>query len=399
VGVVAGAPWVVNPLLSAATLILAGWAGGRLLGRHGDLAVVGLILPTPFFLLNAGSYYNHPAMVLMITLFLVATIHLFERPSPVWAIVAGLALGAAIWIRPGSALPLTLPFGVWLAAGWVRKGRWGLLASAAAPVAMALAGIALYNRVMFGSIWQTGYGAYDPGDIQAGLGMDHLAITGWWLLKLFLWLVPGTLAGLWLLLKGRRLRDWVRQDPILGLMLLSLAGLVLTYLLFQNKGGNEYGPRYYYDGVVYLAILLAAGWMRAPEAFEGVVAKATVRRAAALALGFGAVLSIFASIPFLMYHYRDKVSHNRDLFASVERSGRSSALVFLETGSGRMPPGDLVRNPLDFRSGVVYAKDLGLEADQALAALYADRPALVYAYDPVARRSSLRPLGGEEQRR
>jgi len=57
-----------------------------------------------------------------------------------------------------------------------------------------------------------------------------------------------------------------------------------------------------------------------------------------------------------------------------------------------MPPGDLVRNPLDFRSGVVYARDLGPEADRELAALYADRPALVYRYDPRARRSTLRPF-------
>ena len=99
-----------------------------------------------------------------------------------------------------------------------------------------------------------------------------------------------------------------------------------------------------------------------------------------------------------MFHYRDKVNHNRDLFTSVERSGLSRALVFLSTGSGRMPPGDLVRNPLDFRSGVVYARDLGPEADRALAALYPDRPALVYAYDPQARRSTLRPLDMDDRR-
>jgi len=99
-----------------------------------------------------------------------------------------------------------------------------------------------------------------------------------------------------------------------------------------------------------------------------------------------------------MFHYRDKVNHNRDLYTSVEQAGISSALIFLATGSGRMPPGDLVRDPLDFRSGVVYARDLGPEADQGLAALYPDRPALVYVYDPRARRSTLRPLHAEDGR-
>jgi hypothetical protein len=394
-GVRAGIPWAVNPLLSALTLVLAGWAGGRLLRGHGELAVVAIVVATPFFLLNAASYYNHPATLLLVTLFLIAVIRLAEGAGVWWAFLAGLSIGAALWIRPASAITLALPFGIWLGSRWVRAGRWGLLAATAAPLFAAVAGLAAYNHQMFGSIWQSGYGAYDPGDIRPGMGADHLAITGWWILKLCFWLVPGTLAGLWFLISGRRWREWFRREPILVLMLISLASLMASYLVFQNKGGNEYGPRYYYDGMTYLAILMAAGWMRAPEALAGIIPAARVKRGAALALGFGACLTVAGSIPFLMFHYRDKVIHNRDLFTSMERSGRSSALVFLATGSGRMPPGDLVRNPLDFRSGVVFARDLGLEADRRLAALYPDREALVYTYDSRTRRSTLRPLDEE----
>ena len=184
---------------------------------------------------------------------------------------------------------------------------------------------------------------------------------------------------------------------LIVLMLISLAGLLIAYLVFQNKGGNEYGPRYYYDGITYLAILLCAGWMRAAQALDGMVPARKATRGAALALACGLLLTLAASVPFLMLHYRDKVSHNRDVFASVARSGVTPALVFLETGSGRMPPGDLVRNPLDFRTGVVYARDLGVEADRELATLYPDRQALVYAYDPQARRSTLRPLESGER--
>lgn len=397
-GVRAGVPWVVNPLLSAATLVLAGWAGGRLLPRHGEFAVIGIILATPFFLLNAASYYNHPATLLLLTLFLVAAIRLAEGAGAGWAALAGLSAGAALWVRPVSAIALALPLAIWLGSRWARAGRWGLLATAAAPIVAAIAGLAGYNRLLFGSIWQSGYGAYDPQDIRPGMGADHLAITAWWLLKLCFWLVPGTVAGLWFLMSGRRWREWFRTEPIPVILLGSLAALAASYLVYQNKGGNEYGPRYYYDGLTYLAILLAAGWMRAPEALAGAVPAARVKRGAALALAFGACLTVMGSVPFLMFHYRDKVAHNRDLFTSVERSGRSSALVFLATGSGRMPPGDLVRNPLDFRSGVVYARDLGLEADRDLAALYPDREALVYRYDPWSRRSTLRPLDEEARR-
>ena len=106
-------------------------------------------------------------------------------------------------------------------------------------------------------------------------------------------------------------------------------------------------------------------------------------------------LTLLLTVPLLLFHYSDKVAHNRDVFTRVEESGLSSALVLLRTGSGRMPPGDLLRNPLDFRSGVVYARDLGQEASRQLAALYPDRPALSYTYDPYRRVSRLEPLKGE----
>src|SRR3989442_8739097 len=347
-GVRAGVPWAVNPLLSAAALILAGWAGGRVLGRYGELAVIGIILISPFFMLNAASYFNHPATVLLVSLFLVAVIRLSEGAGIGWAIVAGLATGSALWIRPGPALALTIPLGLWLASKWVRERRWRLLAAAASPVVAAVAGLAGYNHRMFGAICQTGYGTYDSRDIQTWLGSDHLEITGWWLLKLCFGLVPGTLAGLWLLVRGRRWPEWFGREPVMFLMLVSLAGLAISYLIFQDKGSNEYGPRYYYDGITYLAMLLSAGWMRAPEALEGVVPSWKVRRGAALALGFGTFLTVAGTIPFLMVHYRDKGSHNPDLFASVGQSGGSSGLVFFITRKGRVSPGGLVWNPLDF---------------------------------------------------
>ena len=104
-----------------------------------------------------------------------------------------------------------------------------------------------------------------------------------------------------------------------------------------------------------------------------------------------ATLTVVLTIPLLALHYRDKVDHNRDVYTRLAATGLPSALVFLETGSGRMPPGDLVRNPLDFRTGIVYARDLGQESRRQLIALYPDRPALAYTYDSHARASRLAP--------
>ncbi len=394
-GVLAGAPWLVNPLLSALTLVIAAWIGGRLLGPAGEPAVTGMILLTPFFLLNSGSYFSHPATLFCITLFLAAVVKMEDGGGAIWAGVAGVATAAALSIRPAAAVALTLPFLIWMGLKWARGRRWDRLGLLLLPSGIGMAFLGAWNRMLHGSVFRTGYAVYDPGDIRPGLGPDHLAITGWWLLKLLLWTVPGSLAGLYFFGRGRSPRSLFREEPIPALCAVSLLLLAAGYLLFQNKGGNEYGPRYYYDGFTYLALLMTAGWMRAPEALSNRLSRRKAARGAGLVLGCGVVLSLLGSVPLAMAHYRDKVSHNRDLYTAVRQAGLSSALVFLETGSGRMPPGDLLRNPLDFRTGVVYARDLGPEADRRLAALYPDRPALVYAYDPRARTSVLRPLAGQ----
>jgi len=394
-GVLAGAPWIVNPLLSALTLILAGWIGKRLLGPAGEPAMIGMMLLTPFFLLNSASYFNHPATLFFITLFLAAVVRLEANGNAAWVLAAGTAAGAALSMRPAAAAALTVPFLVWMGVRWARGRRWERLAALFLPVGAVLAILGIYNRALYGSPFRTGYGAYDPGDIRMGLGGDNLAITAWWLLKLFFWTVPGALAGLYFLGRGRSVRTFFRDDPVVALCAVSLLLLAAGYLVFQNKGSNEYGPRYYYDGFTCLALLMVAGWKRGAAVLSALLPRHEGTRAVRLVLGCGVLLSLLGSVPLLMAHYRDKVAHNRDLFTAVERSGLKSALVFLETGSGRMPPGDLVRNPLDFRTGVLYARDLGAEADRTLAALYPDRPALIYAYDPYRRSSTLRSLDAE----
>jgi 4-amino-4-deoxy-L-arabinose transferase-like glycosyltransferase len=399
-GFAAGVPWIVNPLLSAATLALLGWIAAERLGRRGEPLAVALVAATPFFLLNSASYFSHAAALFLLTLFLAALLR-WERGGRsgwCWALLAGSAAGAAFAVRPASAAALTVPFLGWTLYRRVRGGRWREAVALASPVVLAASAIAAYHRHLFGSALTTGYAAADPGDIRLGFGADHWLMTGWWLFKLLLWTVPGSLAGLYFLLRARGGPDPRRADPVAGLLGVSLALLVVLHLLFQDRGGNEYGPRYYYDGFTYLALLLAEGWRRAPGVLGAARGEAWGRRAVAWVLGAGILISACGSIPALLLHYRDKVAHNRDLEVTVARAGLGSALVFLRTGSGRLPPGDLLRNPPDFRTGVVFARDLGAEKNRSLAALYSDRPAFVYSYDPAARRSTLVPFSQEESR-
>ena len=394
-GVLLGVPWLVNPLLSALTLVLLGWLAVQLLGPAAELPTLGLMAVTPFFLFNAASYFNHPLTLLLITLFLVAVVQLERGRGNRWALLAGAAAGAALTVRPASALLLTAPFLLTLMWRAVRSHRWGSLFWLLLPLGLLVALVGAYNRILFGSALKTGYAAYDPADIRAGFGADNFAVTGWWLLKLLLWTLPGSLAGLYFLVRRRKLGQWVRQEPLWALMVAALLLQAGGHLFFQHKGSNEYGPRYYYDGWVFLVLLMAAGWKRVLESQGMGKRHDGTRRGLVLGGAVAVALTVTLTLPLLAFHYRDKVFHNRDVYTRVESTGLHSALIFLATGSGRMPPGDLVRNPLDFRTGFVYARDLGQESRRQLIALYPDRPALEYAYDSHARTSHLAPAEPE----
>ncbi|MCI0407250.1 MAG: glycosyltransferase family 39 protein [Acidobacteria bacterium] len=394
-GVLAGVPWLVNPLLSAVTLVVLGWLAVQLLGPEAELPTLGLMAVTPFFLFNAASYFNHPLTLFLMTLFLAAVVQIERGKGDQWALAAGATAGAAFTVRPASALLLTAPFLLYLTWHAIQSRRWRSLIGLLLPVGLFAALIGTYNRILFGSSLKTGYAAYDPGDIRAGFGADNFAVTGWWIIKLLLWTLPGSLAGLYLLARGRKLSEWVRQEPLLALMAVALALQAGGHLIFQNKGSNEYGPRYYYDGWVFLTLLMTAGWMRALESPGRGKGHGGTRRGLALGGAMAVVLTVTLTIPLLAFHYRDKVDHNRDIYTRVESTGLHAALVFLKTGSGRMPPGDLVRNSLDFRTGFVYVRDLGQESRRQLIALYPDRPALVYAYDSHTRSSHLAPAESE----
>ncbi|HEU5182767.1 MAG TPA: hypothetical protein VFW45_18410 [Candidatus Polarisedimenticolia bacterium] len=386
-----GVPQILNPLLAALTVALFGWLAARLLGPRSEALALSLLAAAPFFLFNAASYFNHPLTLLLVTAFLAAVWRVEETGSARWTAAASAAAAAALTVRPASALLLTGPFVIYLAWRFMTARRGAHLAALVMPLAASVALLAFFNGTLYGSAWRSGYQAYDPGDIQAGLGPGNLMVTAWWLVKLMLWVVPGSLVGIAFLASGRAGERATPRRRILTLAAIAFVLDAVGHLIFQNKGSNEYGPRYYLDGFVYLVLLATAGWQkwlaqRRGEEGERARRGLVLSGAAALALTFGLTL------PLLAYHYRDKVAHNRDLYATVRATGLKSALVFLQTGSGRMPPGDLVRNPLDFRTGIVYARDLGQESRRQLQALYPDRPALVYSYDPFRRRSHLELL-------
>jgi len=271
-GVRAGVPWLVNPILAALSLGLIYLIGREVYGRRIALLATLLGLSSPFFLFMSGSMMAHPATLFYLWLFALCFIysHRVARLTSclVFALGAGFFFGMAFITRQLTALGVALPFGVWALATIVRQrqralARYALMAlGAAIPLAFFL----WYNAVLTGNSFETpfslerpwdrlGFGPgigvllnYTPNDALRNAGYNFSELT----LHLFGWPPFLTLvfAAIPFLRRTRRGADY--------LFLGSFVGLVGAYL-FYWADGVMYGPRYYYEALPALLLLTARG--------------------------------------------------------------------------------------------------------------------------------------------
>ena len=165
----------------------------------------------------------------------------------------------------------------------------------------------------------------------------------------------------------------------LGAVGAGFACLVLGLYPYINRGGNQYGPRFYFDGFPLLVILAAAaifGTTRYEDRSRG------ARRL--VYLFFATVLAHVAIAAMLLQAAHAQIHERRDLERRVAASSLSHALVFVATPIGverAMPASDLTRNGIDFNA--LGALRAGSRAREPRAPrFYPDRLCYLYRFDP-----------------
>lgn len=289
-GVLTGLRAWVNPVLAGLGIWLLYLLAKRLTTSTTGLLAVILMLTSPMFWMLSGSLLSHAWSLVLALGFVLAWLDVFNheghqehkekstapfmlRPAPAWmpVFVAGLNLGILALTRPIDAAGVGLPFfvhGLVLLARGDRSTRKhvltvGLLAALVAGLffvwQFAMTGNPLlnpytlwwkYDKFGFGQ----GYGRWVDGhNLQHawenlryslrtphGTGGDILGWGNlWWIFLPF---------GLWALRK--KLSAWL----VAGIF----PALLLVYIPYWI-GSWEYGPRYYYDGMLSITILSAAG--------------------------------------------------------------------------------------------------------------------------------------------
>jgi 4-amino-4-deoxy-L-arabinose transferase-like glycosyltransferase len=394
VGVLLHIPWLINPILSGAVVLLI-----YLIGREVYSAAIGLMaavltVSSPFFLLLGGSFMPHTSTVF----YLLSATYLFvrwykrsagasenRRLEASHLLPTGFLLGMGFLTRQTDAIAFSLPFAAFLLPS-VRRRQFRpilwLLLGAIPPVAFLL----LYNWILAGSPLTSPYSLWWPFD-RLGFGPTVGAggftpSQGLWntsfnlqmlLAHLFGWpfYLTLTLAGV-PFITGRATRwDWA--------FLASAGAIILAFVAYWNPG-VMYGPRYYFAVVPGAALLTARGleelyrWplrIRLRRGHDRIAALAIPAAVLALLVAYNLSVYLPAQIPvYRGYNYTSAASID-----TVQRAGIHHALIFVVSN----PPGAWWSYGAVFSSNsplldgdIVYARDLGA-TDRELMRAYPGR--------------------------
>jgi len=343
-GVWLGLPGLVNPLLAALALagiyrLACSWVGQRA-AAYGAL-ITGA---SPFFLLNAGSYHSHPSCLFALTGLALSLAWAIERPRALPLLLSGLCFGLAVLIRPYTALLIGVPLLIGLGIpimrtlSAARRGVWPSLIWFALGGVPAIAVLMVVNQAATGS-WSTL--AWTRFDATEGLGFGSYGHT----------LVRGLKNAVRLSFEGVIYTSFVATAFIIAslgrkfayrrLVWLLWLTPIVGYVFWWSVGGNRYGPRFYFEGLLPMTMLVGVG---AERLLQTRWRRTAVALAAVATIASGVVVGSRAQAQILA---------RRDVYRVVEHAGVTHAIVLLKTASADMVRLDLNRNPPDFRQASV----------------------------------------------
>jgi len=277
------APWLLNPLIGGATLLVI-WRIAR--GLWPDTAAAGwavlLTAASPAFVVNAISLYSMPAHLLASLCFAA----LLLDPTPRRLFLAGAVGSLALTLHnPVPHTLFALPFIVALAVRPGRVGKLGALAAGYLPGIALLGAGWFWVRAQIGGNPETVAGGAGALSVLTRLAFALPSASSFWsrgvnLAELALWAVPGLLA---LACIGA---VWRRSEPAVRLLTASALLTAVAYVFVPYDQGHGWGYRYFHAAWGALP-LLAAGALEHPRAVAPLRKTALIGALASLLLGNG----------------------------------------------------------------------------------------------------------------
>jgi 4-amino-4-deoxy-L-arabinose transferase-like glycosyltransferase len=347
VGMLLGAPWLVNPILAGIAGVALFHFARRAYGETEGRAIAALFSLTPMVLMMSGTYMNH-VPVLCLAACALAALTEWERSrtrarAAVWAAVIGLLLGAMATIRPLDAIVAAIVIGGFqLSIVWPERTRAPELAAQVAGGLIGVAPLLYVNRATTGSalrfgyelMWgaghQIGFHADPQGGVHTiGRGLQY-AITYVRELNVYvmLWPVPALLIAVIGLISMRRTTRW---DALLLALLAVQVGAYASYWYW----GQFLGPRFLFTAVPAIIVLLARAPFLVGERYDGYPRRAMLL----FTLGCVALTWTVSTSTFSVWGMARSIHNSRrvlkaDLAGTVRKADIHHAVVFIREPFG-----------------------------------------------------------------
>ncbi|RJP17799.1 MAG: hypothetical protein C4520_15630 [Candidatus Abyssobacteria bacterium SURF_5] len=395
VGLLVGAPWIVNPIFAAASCVLLFLCARKMYGEDIARGSAILMILSPFILFLLSLYLPYSPLIFFHLLGVYLLTKGVEGGIRSSFFLSGLSFGGGVLIDPLITFAVVFPWILYLAVFFWRR-RTGLSCAGALMIGVVLALCLFYlygfavgrNWPVFDPSFGSGYHAgffafpfmdsiretaqrllYGMVNLNNRLHYVGIYLLGWPVFSLIFAAVPFALA-----LKNR----W--DYLLLG----SVLSLCLVFLFFFHEN-SAFGPRYYCAAGPFLLILVARGIDVAPSLWS----RLTGREDLDLSRLFLSIL-IFLCIAFNLGYFLpsrlrlynvSSLIHKQlpsPLQQHVEAARADNAIVFINDFPFRMAYGaGFWLNEPSLAGNVIYARDLG-EDNQLLMQQYPGRKYYLY---------------------
>jgi hypothetical protein len=385
-GVLAGCPWLVNPVLAVLNVLICHDLLSRLYSRRTANLTILLLSASPWHVFMSMNFMSHTFSLLCFLVGAWGIVRASTGGSSIWAAASGMGIGTLALIRPleGAAVGsvfalralglggkrLTVPALALLATGTAATGSVTLFYN------RAITGDPLHFPVMayfekyygpkanalgFGPERGVGW-AIDPYpghsllDAVINANLNAFAVN----IELFGWSAGSLVLVFALLLAGGG-----RSRSDLGM--LATIGIIFTaHIFYWFSGGPDFGARYWYLMLLPLTALTA----RCIELLES--------RHGPRIVAVAGLACLMAIINFFPWRATDKyhsyLGMTPGIRALADRHDFRNGLVLVR--GKRFPDfaSAIIYNPVDLRSReTVYAWDRSPEVRARLLAAYPDR--------------------------
>lgn len=399
VGVALGAPWLVNPVLGAAIVLVLAAFVRRLYGQEEARVCALLFAASPWFVFVSMSLMTHNTSLLAALIAAYAVLRLRQGGGLGWAALGGAGLGAVSLVRPLEGLVMAVLLGLWSLLQARTAPRWLLIRTTVLAACTAIAGaivlpynahitgdpfyfpIMAYtddrfapgsNTLGFGPEKGLGWVGLDPRhghdlrDAKLNTGLNVFAIN----VELLGW-ACGSILPIALAVFARRIdrRDLWMLAPILG-----ISG---AHVFYWFSGGPDFGARYWYLVIAPCIVLAMRGVLQLARSVDDRWPGARPKVVAAALFASVSATALF--VPWrAVDKYHDYRGANADFARLVEAEGIEGGLVLVHGNHHPEYGAAADLNPLDIEGSdeTVFAWDRKL--DTSLAVLDAFAPEKVW---------------------